>query len=910
MNATREISLARRLMLSLAALVTATTLTAGGWSWWQADLEARAELQDKARQSTTYLEGALALPLWNVDDESVRRIGRTLMEDNAFLGLTVQDTDGRTVFSARRTGGAAHATRLSISQDGIPVGTASVEFSASDAATQGRRVLASVGGTFAAVLLVMSLGSVLLVRGFLKAPIALLTDVAMGYGSTTPPAKLAPRVNYVEFQPLLGVLSDLEGRVDSHVAQLRESEVRYRTLFEQADDAIFRMEGDRFAECNSKTLTMFDCRKEDIIGRSPVDFSPPVQPDGADSTVKAAEEIHAALSGSPGRFEWRHRRLDGTEFDAEVSLSRVDLGGARCLQAIVRDISDRKLAEKSLRLQVAFDELMTSVLRHFASCRSPEVDAAVDAALERTARFVGVDHAYVVTLDPDRTTYTVTHEWCAPGEPRRFADLQRVARGTLPWTGARLTAGEIVRINSPDDYPPEAVAERRMGRQSVLSVPIAGRSGFDGVVTVDSRDRRIVWSDSDVACLRMVGEAIANTLERKRAEEALQQEKTFTDAVLDAVPGLFYLFDDRERLVRWNKDTERLTGYSAGELSRMHILDWLTGDEVATARAALERAVTEGHAEAELGLLTRSRATVPFYLTAVSLTIDGRRYFTGVGIDISEQKRAQEEARRHQQSLIQADKMASLGLMVSGVAHEINNPNNLIMLNADVLATFWSQLRAAIGPDPGWARELKVGGLAYAQAAEQFEVLIRGIGGGAARIQQIVRNLKDFARVDSGELVEGVSIREVVDSSVALAAVLLRKATDRFELRHGEAIPPVRGSFQKLEQVVINLIANACQALPDRSRAVTIRTAFAPDRGMVVIEVHDEGIGIPRESLPRIFDPFFTTKKDAGGTGLGLSVSYGIVKEHGGEITFDSEVGRGTTASIWLPVGASRVRPA
>jgi polar amino acid transport system substrate-binding protein len=144
-------------------------------------------------------------------------------------------------------------------------------------------------------------------------------------------------------------------------------------------------------------------------------------------------------------------------------------------------------------------------------------------------------------------------------------------------------------------------------------------------------------------------------------------------------------------------------------------------------------------------------------------------------------------------------------------------------------------------------------------------------------------------------------VNGVVQAAIRLVEPSIRKATRRFEVRYAPDLPRVRGNAQRIEQVMVNLVLNACEALPGPERAVSVATGVEGDRKTVWVRVVDEGAGIAPEHLPRLTDPFFTTKRDAGGTGLGLSVSAGIVKEHGGTLEFRSHPGEGTTVTLSLP---------
>jgi PAS domain S-box-containing protein len=274
----------------------------------------------------------------------------------------------------------------------------------------------------------------------------------------------------------------------------------------------------------------------------------------------------------------------------------------------------------------------------------------------------------------------------------------------------------------------------------------------------------------------------------------------------------------------------------------------------------------------------------------------------GILQDITKRKQVEEQARIQQEQLIQADKMVSLGTLVSGVAHEINNPNNFIMLNAPTLHESWQSIEPLLDAYYRENGDFLVGGLNYSEMKTNIPVLFSGILEGAKRIRNIVQELRDFSRQDPGFYQENVNVNAAVNSALLLISSMIRKSTDRFEVALDETLPPIRGNFQRLEQVLINLIQNACQALPDRRRGIRLTTAYNAHARSIVIQVRDEGVGIPRENLKNIVDPFFTTKRDVGGVGLGLSISTSIVKQHGGVLEIASQPEQGTTATITLPI--------
>ena len=157
-------------------------------------------------------------------------------------------------------------------------------------------------------------------------------------------------------------------------------------------------------------------------------------------------------------------------------------------------------------------------------------------------------------------------------------------------------------------------------------------------------------------------------------------------------------------------------------------------------------------------------------------------------------------------------------------------------------------------------------------------------------------------RKDTSDFTQTLDINAILKSAISFVSNMIKNSTNHFSVEYSKDLPVLTGNFPRLEQVFINLIQNACQALPDTQRGIFVSTSCDEEMNNIVVIVRDEGVGIPSENLPHIMDPFFTSKHDSGGVGLGLSISSGIVEEHGGRMIFTSELGKGTKAEIILPV--------
>jgi two-component system, NtrC family, sensor kinase len=306
----------------------------------------------------------------------------------------------------------------------------------------------------------------------------------------------------------------------------------------------------------------------------------------------------------------------------------------------------------------------------------------------------------------------------------------------------------------------------------------------------------------------------------------------------------------------------------------------------------------------ELGVLTLS---VERALERRSLQRTARIYRDHLESQNVELANRRKELERLQAQLVHTEKMASLGQLSAGIAHELNNPAGFVYGNMDLLQGYISELSKLFEAYdkvvlPEDAAQL-VGALktqiSYERLMGDLSSIISDCREGAQRICDVVKNLRLFSRLDEAKL-KSIDLNGGIDSTLRLLSSYF--STGHIVLRRDYTdLPPVNCYAGQLNQVWMNLLVNAAQAVGDQGE-VTISTRV--DGNSVVVAISDTGTGIPEADLSRIFDPFFTTKPVGEGTGLGLSISYGIVERHGGTITVESKVGTGTTFTVRIPIEA------
>ncbi len=367
------------------------------------------------------------------------------------------------------------------------------------------------------------------------------------------------------------------------------------------------------------------------------------------------------------------------------------------------------------------------------------------------------------------------------------------------------------------------------------------------------------------------------TSDLKASQEELRHSEEKYRLLFDGDPSPIFILDRNTfKILDANARAESQYGYSKEELLKISFIDLGYEEDVQKIMSDLK-----GVPGDQCILLSkrqhRRKDGSPFY---INIHVCGARYM-GRNTLIAATTDIAESIQKEIQ-LIQASKLATLGEMAAGIAHELNQPLHVVKLGGDFL-------RKMVG------RGKKV-------SDEQLKTVAHQICSQVNRASGIIDHLREFARLGDAK-VDKVDINKPIGSVFKILGQQLRLSQIEIELDLDKNLPPIMANSNRLEQVFINLVANARHAMEDKTPGSTklLKIRSFVDNGNVVVTISDTGQGIPKNTMDRIFEPFFTTKEVGKGTGLGLSISYGIIKDYGGTIRVESEVGIGTTFELRFP---------
>lgn len=666
----------------------------------------------------------------------------------------------------------------------------------------------------------------------------------------------------VSLKPVQGPGGDIlyliaEGR---DISALKESETRLRSalekleaLFQASPSPIIVLDKElRILEWNPAAERVFGWQREEVLGR-PYNLVPPGYEEEFQNIRDQVCNRQVFYRGDTVR-----RTKAGALLDISLSMAPLvdEQKRLMAIMAILEDITERNAALRKIQVQKNLLNNILTTIPHavfwkdrnsvYLGCNA---NFAGHAGLGSPEQIVGLSD-YHLPWQPEEAAFY------------RQCDAEVMAKGE-----ALLDIEET-----------QLQADGRQAAVLTSKVPLRDDSG---------RIIGLLGMYSDITERKLAADALGQSEQRFRQ---LSQEY---QALLDGIPDILILFSPELQVVWANKSAEKnfnqgletLPGQSCSHLWEVHeapcdpcmVVDCFSWGQVE------ERKVKTSDG--------RIWGTKTFPITDATGQVANVIIW---GTEISEKIRLHEEA-------MHSSRLASLGELAAGMAHEINNPTGLILLNLPVLidsfTDAWPVLEAHFGQNP----DFTLGGLGFPRMRLELPEILDELQEAARRIKRIVEDLKSFARQESLEQAEAVDLNAATQTAVRLLGNAIRQSTACFSACYAESLPPVCGNVQRIEQVVVNLLMNACQALPGKERGISVETRFEAATGMCIVEIRDQGIGIPPEILPKLTHPFFTTRRENGGTGLGLSISARIVKDHRGHLYFESAPDQGTVVTLHLP---------
>lgn len=671
----------------------------------------------------------------------------------------------------------------------------------------------------------------------------------------------------------------LEGEVNRRTRQLQESEERYRTSLEEAPIGICNMDlSSKVTYVNKRFEEVSGYSREEILGKNGFELGM-----FNEETLKLfAKRLKDRLMGKPPRnLEVRFKCKDGRQIWVEIGAKIIKRFGIPVgFQFASRDITERRLAEETLKYRIRFEKLISTLSTHFTNLPSEEIDKGMNYVLQKIGEFADVDRSYVFLLCDNGTKMDNTHEWCAEGIEPQIDNLKGLSLDIFPWHPEKLNRFENIHISSIPDLPSEASALKEalqaQGIKSILIVPIIYGGSLVGFIGFDSVQAEESWAEENIDLLRIVGEIFANALARKKAEEKIRESERKLQNIIDNMWDVIFHIDMEGNFTFASKIAEKVMGYSVDELLNMNIRELIVSEQSGMVFQAFEKRIANKFSELPftVEIVHKDGHRVTLEITTTEIQDSGGELIgiQGIARDITERRRMEQELQK-------VEKLESLGILAGGLAHDFNNILTAILGNI-------SLAKMRLNPEDKIFQ-----GLAESEKA-------------SLRAKDLTQRLLTFAK-GGAPIKETSSIKELIKDTVTF---VLSGSNDRCNFSIQDDLYPVEVDRTQFCQVINNMVLNALQAMPEggiikigaKNETIGSEEPLPIRPGEYVkISIQDQGIGIKEGHLNKIFDPFFTTKNK--GSGLGLSTSYSIIKKHDGCITVDSKVGIGTTFSIYLP---------
>ncbi len=625
------------------------------------------------------------------------------------------------------------------------------------------------------------------------------------------------------------IVKDISDRKKAEEA-LRYSAEKFALAFNQSPSlmCINSFPEGRYVDANDAYLHALGCKREDLIGHTPADLGLWIDKSEPKAFLKQLYKTGAARN-----FELRVRDLQGNMHWGLHSALIINISNSPFILTQIMDITERKVMEEKMRENEKRYKRITENMSGFVS----EMDA------QGIFRYNSPSIRMILGYDPEELNHTNAFDFVHPEDRDRVIDKYM----------------EGVRTES------EKEVEQRY------------RCKDGTYIWLRSSGRPIYGSDGKN--IGMVVNSIDIT-ERKQAEEELNQIQLINEAILESVPGILYLYDDTGHLVRWNKQHEVLTGYSGDEIKGRYIMDWFGDLEPDTSQIqkGISDVMEKGYATAEGRLLTKEGRAIPMIFTGVKLTISGRNYLLGVGLDINERKKAEEEIIRLNETLEQRvkERTAELEAFSYSVSHDLRAP-----------------LRTVDGFGQALLEEYED------KLDEQGKSYIARMKRATNKMGNLIEDMLKLSRISRSEMdIVPVNLSQIAK---AVAEELQSSRPDRrADITIAEDLMDY--ADQRLMRIVLeNLMGNAWKFTGKKERP-EIEFAAKTEGGKKVYFVRDNGAGFNMENSKKLFAPFqrFHSAEEFSGTGIGLALIQRIIIRHGGSVWAQSQPDKGTTIYFTL----------
>jgi len=423
---------------------------------------------------------------------------------------------------------------------------------------------------------------------------------------------------------------------------------------------------------------------------------------------------------------------------------------------------------------------------------------------------------------------------------------------------------------------------KQLNVQSMVCVPIIHDGVSLGVMAVESFNHRQDYKESDINLLMAVASQTALSIAHARAFQKLQESERKHRTLVETVRDIVYTVDLEGRFTYVSPIVEVIAGHSNKNLLGRHFLEIVAPQHKEIVMEHFQKGVRSGQTFTyEIEIETLDKGYVPVELKVASLTNNMGQSIGRIGVarDISRRKKEEADRQELEVKALTQDKLASLGEIATGIAHEINQPLSFIKTIFEVTL-----------------RDISENRLDISELSDDFDESLRQTG----KISKIISHLQTFGRSDVTSL-GPVDLAKVIDDALILMHQRLKIKNISFDTLIPDELPQIKGNQVKLEQIFINLIQNSMDAMEEKGHGKIVLTAQSEGSHIVII-YYDDGKGIEPHLQDKIFEPFFTTKEPGKGTGIGLSIVYGIIQEHNGTINCKSPKNEGISFNIRLPV--------